>query len=81
MWKKNDFKEILLHSNCKWQLLESTFFFFLPELFFIYKSRIVLTYSISGDKRLTLSFTVLNLSEPLLTSLLHIYQTTTSDKQ
>lgn len=56
-------------------------YFFLPELFFIYKSRIVLTYSVSGDKRLTLSFTVLNLSEPLLTSLLHIYQTTTSDKQ
>lgn len=65
-------------SDNYWKVL---FFFFLPELFFIYKSRIVLTYSISGDKRLTLSFTVLNLSEPLLTSLLHIYQTTTSDKQ
>lgn len=64
-------------SDNYWKVL----FFFLPELFFIYKSRIVLTYSISGDKRLTLSFTVLNLSEPLLTSLLHIYQTTTSDKQ
>lgn len=66
-------------SDNYWKVL--FFFFFLPELFFIYKSRIVLTYSISGDKRLTLSFTVLNLSEPLLTSLLHIYQTTTSDKQ
>lgn len=63
-------------SDNYWKVL-----FFLPELFFIYKSRIVLTYSISGDKRLTLSFTVLNLSEPLLTSLLHIYQTSTSDKQ
>lgn len=38
---------------------------FLPELFFIYKSRIVLTYSISGDKRLTLSFTVLHCPKPI----------------